>query len=246
MSGNLGKLENRLGYKFADVNLLERALTHRSWAHENLAGSAEDEIRSAQNETFEFVGDAVLGLVIAEELFLKHPELDEGGLSVMKHHLVSTRTLAGVADSIGLGEFLRVGRSEEKTGGRTKQALLANAMEAVIGAVFFDSGYVKARHFVKSVFKDELRIATPLSSLDYKGLLQETLQSQKLAAPTYRVTRTEGMPHDRIFSVEALWDSGRAEGTGSSIKAAEVMAAREALKLLNGDSELAAKPETED
>src|SRR5688572_11050675 len=110
--------ENLLGYKFQDPALLERALTHRSWAHENLTGRSDKEIRAAENESFEFVGDSVLGLAIAEQLFEKNPDASEGELTLMKHRLVSTATLANVAESSGIGEFIRLGRGEEKTGGR--------------------------------------------------------------------------------------------------------------------------------
>ena len=136
MPETLGKLENILGYKFRETALLERALTHRSWAVENLPGASDEEIRDTENESMEFVGDSVLGLVIAEDLFNRHPKLSEGDLTLMKHRLVSTTTLAELGTEIGLGKFVRFGRGEEKTGGRKKQALLANTLEAVIAAVF--------------------------------------------------------------------------------------------------------------
>jgi ribonuclease-3 len=234
MPEKLSKLERRLGYKFQDLKLLERALTHRSWAHENRGDAAEVD-RDSQNESLEFIGDSVLGLAIAEELYVKNPQLNEGQLTLMKHRLVSTDTLARLAVDLELGTYLRVGRGEEKTGGRSKHALLANALEAVIGAVFFDSGYVEARHFVKKVFAAEIKKATPDSSVDYKTLLQEKLQAQKLGTPAYRVLKTEGLPHARVFSVEAVWEEGRAEGQGRSIKSAEMMAAREALSGLAGE-----------
>lgn len=232
MSKPLGTLENLLGYNFSDIKLLERAVTHRSWAYENLPGASDERLRESENESFEFVGDSVLGLVIAEELFRRHPLDGEGDLTLMKHHLVSTTTLASSAERLGLGDFIRVGRGEEKTGGRKKQALLANTLEAVIAAVFFDGGYVAARVFISSVLADEIRETTPKGSLDYKTMLQELLQSQKLAAPVYRVTKTEGKPHDRTFSVEASWSKGTSLGTGNSIKSAEMMAASKALESL--------------
>ena len=132
-----------------------------------------------------------------------------------------------------LGQYVRVGRGEEKTGGRKKQALLANTLEAVIAAVFLDGGYIAARVFVARIFADELRNATPKNSIDYKTMLQELLQSEKMTAPSYNVTRTDGPPHDRTFSVEATWATGKASGRGNSIKAAEMMAAEEALTMLN-------------
>lgn len=235
MPEKLAKLERRLAYKFQDPRLLSRALTHRSWAHENRPETSEHD-RDSQNESLEFVGDSVLGLAIAEELYRKNPTLNEGQLTLMKHRLVSTDTLAKLAVELELGSFLKMGRGEEKSGGRGKQALVANALEAIIGAIFFDAGYVAARHFVNKIFAGELKKATPDTSVDYKTMLQEQLQAQKLGTPVYRVTKTEGMPHARKFSVEAIWQEGRSEGHGKSIKAAEMMAARAALENLNGAS----------
>ncbi|HEY8563698.1 MAG TPA: ribonuclease III [Pyrinomonadaceae bacterium] len=236
MSKDLAKLEHLLGYKFKNLALLERAVTHRSWAHEHLPDGDEEKIRELQNESLEFVGDSVLGLAIAEQLYLKNPTVSEGDLTLMKHHLVSTETLARIATILNLGEFMRVGRGEEKTGGRRKQALLADTFEAIIAAVFFDSGYIQARNFVKRIFTDELKQATPRSSIDYKTLLQETLQANKLAAPTYKVIKTEGPPHQRTFFVEAKWEGGAVSGQGNSIKQAEMQAANLALRELDGEN----------
>ncbi|MGB7200938.1 MAG: ribonuclease III [Pyrinomonadaceae bacterium] len=237
MSANLGKLESIIGHAFKDVKLLERALTHRSWAFENLHGQSEAAIRDAENESMEFLGDSVLGLVIAERLYLANPEHDEGDLTLMKHHLVSTATLARIAETIELGKFVRVGRGEEKTGGRKRQAMLANTLEAVIAAVFLDGGYSAARVFVGRIFADELRLATPDNSIDYKSMLQELLQAEKLSAPNYAVIATDGPPHSRTFAVEATWATGKSRGQGSSIKAAEMMAAAEALTILKSSSD---------
>jgi ribonuclease-3 len=228
----LSNFEKIIGYTFKDAALLERALTHRSWAHENLPGRSEDEIRAAENESFEFLGDSVLGLAVAEQLFLKYPDASEGELTLMKHRLVSTATLANVAEELKLGEHIRIGRGEEKTGGRQKRAILADALEAVIAAVFFDSGYIATRSFVTRILANEFRTATPEGSADYKTLLQEKLQAEQLSAPVYSLVKTEGQPHARTFYVEAAWNTGRAEGSGSSIKSAEMMAASEALKSL--------------
>jgi ribonuclease-3 len=187
------------------------------------------------------VGDSVLGLAVAEHLFLKNPGASEGDLTLMKHHLVSTSTLAAVARSLELGSYIRMGRGEEKTRGREKSAILANTLEAVLAAVFFDNGYIAARACVGRLFADEFRRATPKGSLDYKTLLQETLQAKKLAAPIYKVVRSEGQPHERKFFVEAVWSDGRAEGSGTSIKSAEMMAASEALKAIGENNSKPAK-----
>lgn len=234
MTPRLATLENQIGHKFNDLALLERALTHRSWAFENMPGEPDESVREIENESMEFVGDSVLGLVIAERLYNAHPKDNEGALTLMKHHLVSTATLARIADGMSIGDMVRVGRGEERTGGRKKQALLANTLEAVIAAVFLDGGYTAARVFVTRIFADELQNATPQNSIDYKTMLQELLQSEKMTAPSYNVTKTDGPPHDRRFSVEATWATGRARGHGNSIKAAEMMAAEEALAILKG------------
>lgn len=246
MSRSLSQLEQIIGYQFTDAALLERAVTHRSWAYEQLPVGDEAMVRRRHNESLEFVGDAVLGLVVAEYLFIKNPEMSEGDLTLMKHHLVSTGTLAQVAQSLKLGDFMRVGRGEEKTGGRRKQALLADMLEAVIGAIFFDTGYEAARGFITRGFADEFNAASPTTSIDYKTLLQETLQADKRAAPAYRVVETEGPPHDRTFFVEVSWNSGQVCGRGSSIKSAEMQAASLALQILNEEkSEQEAKNTTE-
>ncbi|MGI9034853.1 MAG: ribonuclease III [Pyrinomonadaceae bacterium] len=232
MAGNLSKLETLIGYQFKNSDLLERALTHRSWAYENKPSGDNEEIRSLQNESLEFVGDSVLGLAVAEQLFKKNLDSTEGDLSLMKHRLVSRGTLARAAKNLGLGKFMRVGRGEEKTGGRRNQALLANTLEAVIAAIFLDSGYVPARAFVNRILADEIRAATPVSSIDFKTLLQETLQADKRAAPVYNLVKTEGPDHKPTFLVEVVWDNDKIEATGSSIKTAEMKAAEAALKKL--------------
>lgn len=230
----LAELEKSIGYSFKSRHLLERALTHRSWAHENIVGESEENLREVENESLEFVGDSVLGLVIAEELFRRNPSVSEGDLTLMKHRLVSTATLARIGQRLQLGDYLRMSRGEEKTGGREKPAILANTIEAVIAAVFFDDGYAAARSFVTALFSDEIEKATPRASLDYKTLLQETLQAAKLAAPVYSIVQTDGPPHERTFHVTAKWESGETRGVGSSIKAAEMMAASKALDILDG------------
>ncbi len=233
MSNSFASLELLLGYTFQNIALLERAVTHRSWAYEKMPFGDEEDIRSLQNESLEFVGDSVLGLIVAEQLFTLHPDASEGDLTLMKHHLVSMGTLAKIARKLDFGKFMRIGRGEEKTGGRRKQALLADIFEAIVGAIFFDSGYVSARAFVNRVFADQFRKATPQSSLDYKTLLQETLQGDKRPAPIYKLIKTHGPPHELTFSVEVVWDTGKINAQGSSIKSAETLAASLALKKIN-------------
>lgn len=228
----LEELEKLLGYSFQDENLLRRAITHKSWANEQRAGESESTIRESQNESLEFVGDSVLGLAVAEAVYRSHPGISEGSLTLMKHRLVSAQTLTKIAQSLDLGRFLLVGRGEEKTGGRKKSAILADSLEAVIGAVFFDGGYDAAQSLVARLFADEFAEVSPATSLDYKTLLQEILQSKQLSAPKYSLLESIGMPHERTFLVEARWETGRSTGTGRSIKSAEMMAASEALEIL--------------
>lgn len=237
MSKNTAKLEQLLGYKFQNIALLERALRHRSWAYEEMPSGSDEEIRNLQNESLEFVGDAVLGLAVVDYLFNKYPTASEGELTMMKHRLVSTETLAKNGERLKLGDYLQIGRGEEKTGGRHKHALLANTVEAIIAAIFFDTGYIPARAFVQNILANDFRQFTPDSSLDYKTLLQETLQADKRNAPIYNVIKTEGPPHKRIFSVEAVWDNDKVEAQGSSIKSAEMTAANLALQKLNLEKE---------
>ncbi len=232
MPQQLSKLEGLIGYSFRNPELLERALTHRSWAFENMIESTEASVRQSENETLEFVGDSVVGLVIAEELFKRNEGVSEGDLTLMKHNLVSTQTLAARAKSIDLGKYLRIGKGEEKTGGRKKHAILANTFEALIAAVFFDGGYVAARTVIRRLMAEDLKSVTPGSSLDFKTLLQETLQADKRAAPVYNLLSSEGPSHERVFRVEAVWDEGSSIGKGTSIKAAEMEAASRALGML--------------
>ena len=236
MSKSLAKLESLIGYQFKNLTILERAVTHRSWAYEKITNGSDAEVRQLQNETLEFVGDSVLGLVIAEQLYSRNPDLSEGDLTLMKHHLVSSDTLAKIALELDLGKYMRIGKGEEKTGGRRKQALLADTLEAVIAAVFFDSGYVSAKAFVTKIFYNELKEVTPITSLDFKTLLQERLQSEKRSAPSYKVVETDGPSHNRTFWVEAKWDDGKTKGKGTSIKSAEMEAASLALKKIEKKS----------
>jgi ribonuclease-3 len=244
-------LEENIGYSFRDRRLLERALTHRSWAHETVGAGAELEARALHNEAMEFVGDSVLGLVVADALFRSHPKVTEGELSRMKHRLVSMQTLARVSRRLGVGEHLRVGRGEEKTGGRRKRALLADAFEALLAAVFLDGGYAEAEGFVRRALGSELEDATPESAAaaDFKTLLQERLQSERHLSPTYELVETEGPPHARIFHVEAVFDGERVRGAGRTIKAAETDAACRALEILGpppGSGEEGEEPDAQD
>ncbi len=222
------ELERRLGYRFQNRALLERALSHRSWAHEQ----GDDTL---SNETLEFLGDAALGFIVSTWLFQVYPQLNEGKLSKMKAYLVSARTLAKRAEALGLGSFLRLNKGEEKTGGRSKRTIIVDAYEAIIAAIYLDSGLEAAVQFVRSELIHDLRSlnAEDLSATDFKSALQEYLQASNLPTPEYAVIETRGPEHDRTFRVELRVKSERvATGEGPSIKQAQEEAAREALTKL--------------
>ena len=231
---DLDLLETTLCYSFRDRTLLERAITHRSWAHEQVAPGAEDQARRLHNEALEFLGDSVLGLIVADYLCKAYPAGTEGELSRMKHRLVSASTLAAASSRLHLGDFLRFGRGEEKSGGRRKDALLADVLEALAGAIFIDGGLDAATDFVQHALGEELRKVTPIAAAeaDYKTMLQELLQAERRPAPRYSVVEAVGPPHRRTFHVEVNWDSGCVRAEGRSIKSAEAAAAKEALTFI--------------
>ena len=234
---NLDALEQILKYRFGDHSLLAQAMTHRSWAHEQVSPRAQKDARNLHNEALEFLGDSVLGLIVADYLFKANPHASEGELSRMKHRLVSAPTLAKASAELRLGEFLRFGRGEEKSGGRLKNALLADVFEAVTGAIFLDGGLEAARSFVDHALGEDLRAADPVAAAaaDPKTMLQEKLQATRQAAPQYTVVETLGPPHKRMFHVELKWNGGTSRGEGQTIKAAEAAAAHAALKQMELD-----------
>ena len=238
---NLDALEETLGYRFRDRSLLEQSVTHRSWAYEQVKPGEEKKARRLHNEAFEFVGDSVLGLVVAEHLYRAFPGLSEGELSRLKHSLVSTPTIALAAERLRLGQCLRISRGEEKTGGRGKKALLADVFEAVVAAVFMDGGFTAASEIVHRALDPELKCVDPESAAagDYKTMLQERLQAERLATPQYNIVETAGPPHRRVFHVEVVWEGGSVRGQGRTVKAAEMEAARGALAHIADPSEVA-------
>jgi len=237
-------LEQSLGHSFSSPELLQRALTHSSQARESDAlrpGSAE---RSKDNEQLEFLGDAVLGLVATEELFNRFPQFSEGQLSKLRAHLVSKNHLINVAERLELGKYLRLGRGEEKSGGRSKAALLVDALEAVLGAVYLDAGFDTARLLIlKHVLSQELEAFVSSGRAarvtDYKSALQEKLQAASRPQPLYVMVKESGPEHRKTFTIEARLLAtgngqveyvGRAEG--STKKNAEQDAARQVLEHL--------------
>jgi ribonuclease-3 len=222
------ELQARIGYRFTDRGLLEHALTHKSRAAEDLSGGVAD------NESLEFLGDAVLGLVVAETLFHQYPQYTEGQKSKVKAAVVSTQSLARRAETIQLGDHLILGRGEEKTGGRFKQALLADGYEALIAAIYLDGGLEAAGTFLRSEFKDVIDsgIAQTVAP-DHKSALQERVQALGHALPEYRVSGSDGPDHRKTFTIEVVVN-GEVLGvaTGRAKKEAEQEAARLALEKL--------------
>jgi ribonuclease-3 len=232
LNETLGPLEKILGHTFRDIGLLEHALTHRSRTHEDASGGVID------NESLEFLGDAVLGFVVADMLFTRFPKHSEGYKSKVKSGIVSAASLGRLAEEIGLGQFLLLGRGEEKTGGRQKQAILADSFEAVIAAIYLDGGIEVARSFIVSRLGPLVeaagdRAADASFTRDWKSALQEWLQASGKGLPVYRVASADGPDHRKRFSVELYVGDevvGRAEG--GSKKEAEQAAAKHALEAI--------------
>ncbi|HAM73787.1 MAG TPA: ribonuclease III [Verrucomicrobiales bacterium] len=224
---DLAELQEKLGYRFGRAELLSLALTHPSVAHE-ASGSAQ------HNQRLEFLGDSVLGLVVTNELYGKFPGFGEGPLTKARAQLVNRRTLANQARRLDLGAYLILSRGEELSGGRTRQSALADALEAVVGAIFLDAGYETARDFVLRCFREGFGELTEIPNLDNpKGELQETLQSNSNQPPDYELTSVSGPDHDRVFECRVKHgglELGR--GLGKSKKEAESMAAVAALQNL--------------
>jgi ribonuclease-3 len=252
ITSDLGELESAVGYNFVNPELLVRALTHRSLANERILEGIE-KAAAADNERLEFLGDAVLGLVVAEAMFLLHPEWREGELTRVRAQLVSRKHMAEVATKLDLGRHLRLSKGEDRSGLRRKNTVLSNTMEAVIGALFLDGGLDPVRAFVRGQVMAEMveELARELRSGaalgNYKSALQEYLQAIRAGAPVYRVKSESGPDHKKRFLVEvrlrAEGEPGKplARGTGGTKKLAEQDAARRALsRLTAGEGRTAA------
>lgn len=221
-------LENAIGYRFRNIMLLQNALTHSSYANETW----HDSLRS--NERLEFLGDSILGMVVAEYLFCNFPERPEGELTRMRADMVCERALAKVANRLDLGRHLLLGHGEEQGGGRTRASILADAVESVIAACFLDGGMEAARKLIEAFILCEVPVSK-LSNADYKTVFQELVQQKKDQSISYRLTGESGPDHDKTFRVEVLLN-GQVAGTGvgSSKKRAEQDAARDAMERLYG------------
>ena len=227
-------VEEALGYRFRDRGLLEHALTHRSRAHEDASGGVRD------NESLEFLGDAVLGFVISDRLFRECTDWNEGQKSKARAALVSTAALAAVGERLGLGDHLLLGRGEERTGGRTKRSLIADTFEAVVAAVYLDGGVEAADAFIERWFRpglDAVRSGKVTADMvqDHKSALQEWLQSRDRGLPRYELVGATGPPHRRVFETEIrVGEQAVARGEGRTKKESEQRAAERALAALGG------------
>ena len=224
MSPDFAVLESTLGHQFRDHELLNHALTHKSKAFDRGAG----EPKCTDNEQLEFLGDSILGFLVSESLVARHPSYPEGRLSKLKAHLVSAVHLYAVALELGLGDYLLLGRGEEMSGGRAKRALLANALEAIIAALYLDGGLAAARAFIEAkIFDgDGTETGEPEPVTDHKSALQEAAQALKLPQPRYVTVGEQGPEHSKTFTVEVrLGRDWVAQAEGLSKKSAGQKAA---------------------
>ncbi len=220
------ELEQCIHHRFSQVKLLHLALTHSSYANEQGC--------EGNNERLEFLGDAVLELCISEEAYKRYPLVPEGHLTRIRSNLVKETSLAFLARNLGLDRYLLLGRGEDMQGGRERDSLLSDVFEAVIGAVFLDSGFENAKRVVAEIFRDRWPENTVMQvAKDYKSRLQEETQRLFQARPVYVLTGTEGPEHEKIFEVQVTLPNGvRFDSRGSSVKKAEQIAARKALEFL--------------
>ena len=220
-------LENRLGYRFDEPGQLELAITHRSWCAEHDGGLS--------NERLEFLGDAVLGLVVADFLYHRFPDLPEGQMAKTRAAVVNAAVLADLAVELEVGPHLRLGKGEESSGGRQKASIVSDALEAIIGAVYVDGGLESAREFILAQLGDRINeAASQPGARDYKTLLQESAVRDGLASPVYEVTQT-GPHHDKLFGATVrIGDDVCGTGEGTTIKQAQRRAARVAWEARSG------------
>jgi ribonuclease-3 len=230
-SAELERLQETLGIDFNDVSLLQQALVHGSYLHEN------PDFVLPSNERLEFLGDSLLGFIIAEKLYLDFPDLAEGGMTKLRAALVRKETLARLASAMGLGDYLYMGCGEEGSGGRAKQSILASALESVIGAILMDQGFEPCQAFVLRLFEDEMgKAIDERLAADYKSELQEIVQARHHVAPSYRTIKAVGPDHAKEFTVEVSVNGAViGSGSGRSKRQAEREAARAALQNISQD-----------
>ncbi|OGL45842.1 MAG: ribonuclease III [Candidatus Schekmanbacteria bacterium RBG_13_48_7] len=222
-------LEKYLNYKFKNLNLLKQALTHSSYANEKTGKNL------GNNEKLEFLGDSVLELVISEYLIECYPESLEGVLTKLRAELVNATSLYQKSLELGLGSYLLLGKGEEQSKGREKMSILSDALEAVMGSIFLDSGYRGSRRIIRKLFKNDIeKVTMPESISDFKTLLQEKTQKLYGSTPTYRLLSSDGPDHNRTFHVSVIVKKEvLGTGTGKTKKDAEQMAAKEAAQKIS-------------
>ena len=222
----INELEKAIGYEFRNITLLQNALSHSSYANERW----HDSLKS--NERLEFLGDSILGMTVADYLYRNFPDRPEGELTRMRADMVCERTLAAVADRIGLGQHLLLGHGEEQGGGRSRPSILADAVESIIAACYLDGGFESAANFIRTFILCDVPVKQ-LHNVDYKTTLQELVQQKKNQVLTYAMVGESGPDHDKQFLVEvSLNGTVVGEGTGRSKKKAEQDAARAAIEKL--------------
>ena len=231
LNANRAELRRKLLYEFENVNLLEEALRHSSFVNE------QAEIGMRDNERLEFLGDAVLNLVVGDILMQRYPDSEEGDLSRMRANLVNETQLAAIASSLNLGSYLQLGKGEIQTNGREKSSILADTLEAVMAAIYLDGGFEAAFNVIDRHFAPLIDVsATPMVNFDYKSQVQEFVQVTQQEMPIYTVIHESGPDHDKTFQVQLQLRQLHAEGVGKSKKMAEQDAARKALELLKAGS----------
>ncbi|MBA3037004.1 MAG: ribonuclease III [Desulfobacterium sp.] len=229
------ELREKLSYKFKDINLLEEALRHSSFVNEQSGTQLRD------NERLEFLGDAVLNLVIGHIIINRFPELDEGDLSRVRSNLVNELQVAEVARSLDLGSYLQLGKGEFLTNGRNKNSILANTFEAVVAAIYLDGGYDNAFRIIEMIYLPILKISgKSAAAYDFKSKIQELVQTGQEVKPIYNVIEESGPDHDKMFKVALMVNDIQTVGYGKSKKIAEQDAAREAFDILTNKSESSA------
>ena len=239
MHPDLSSLETAIGHQFRNRELLQRALTHSSHVHER---SSAEPRQMADNEQFEFLGDAILGFLISEALVDRLPGYSEGRLSKLKAHMVSAAHLYGVAEGLRLGQYLQLGRGEEVSGGRSKRTLLVDALEALIAALYLDAGIEPTRQFVKHHIAGDPAVAgmfstdqPPSALTDFKSALQELARARRLPLPRYVILKESGPDHSKTFTMQVrVGKDWTAQAEGYSKKNAAQNAARLALEQLLG------------
>lgn len=222
-------LEEKLGYKFKNINLLKNALTHSSYANEVRGGFSS-------NERLEFLGDSVLSVIVSDYIYKQYPNMPEGELTKLRASLVCEKSLCGFSRELHIGRFLMLGKGEDHNGGRERDSILADAFEAVLAAIYLDGGMEAARKHVMRFVLRELKHTDDEVFKDYKTALQEIIQRNPEESVTYILTGENGPDHDKSFTVEVRLNSNViGTGTGKNKKQAEQMAAKQALKLMGAE-----------